>query len=95
MVNENPGFKLVELRRKAKVTQKVLAGALGVTDHTIRNWEKGREEPRLFIWQVKVLCRTLGCSLDDLPDSFKLSNQSTECADDTFGATEGGDFVNN
>lgn len=70
-INLNDGKSLVSLRQKAKVTQKQLAEALGVTDHTVRNWEKGREEPRLFIWQVKALCDTLQCSLDDLPDRFK------------------------
>jgi DNA-binding Xre family transcriptional regulator len=47
-----------------------------VTDHTVRNWEKGREEPRLFIWQVKALCDLLQCELGDLPDRF--TNKSAE-----------------
>lgn len=67
-------FQFVELRKKAGVTQKQLAQVLGVSDQTIRNWEKGREEPRLFLWQVKALCDTLNCSLDDLPRSLKSEN---------------------
>ncbi|ULP29975.1 MULTISPECIES: helix-turn-helix transcriptional regulator [Leptolyngbya] len=66
----------MELRKKAGVTQKAVADALGVTDHTVRNWEKGREEPRLFIWQVKALCDLLQCELGDLPDRF--TNKSAE-----------------
>ena len=65
------GAKLAELRKRAGITQIVLAEALGVTDHTIRNWEKSREEPRLYLWQVKALCQLLQCSLDDLPDRIK------------------------
>ncbi len=65
------GERLAELRKQAGVTQVALAEALGVTDHTIRNWEKSREEPRLSVWQVKMLCRLLQCSLNDLPDRFK------------------------
>ena len=61
----------MELRKKAGVTQRTVAEALGVTDHTVRNWEKGREEPRLFIWQVKALCDVLKCGLAELPDNFK------------------------
>jgi DNA-binding XRE family transcriptional regulator len=70
-MSEQYGERLAALRRKAGVTQIALAEALGVTDHTIRNWEKGREEPRLHIWQVKTLCKLLQCSLNDLPDRLK------------------------
>ena len=66
MPNAANGLKLVELRKRAGVTQVALAKALGVTDHTIRNWEKGREEPRLYLWQTKRLCQLLECSLEDL-----------------------------
>ena len=71
MPNAPNGSKLVELRKRAGVTQVALAKALGVTDHTIRNWEKGREEPRLYLWQTKRLCQLLDCSLEDLPDRLK------------------------
>lgn len=62
--------ELVRLREKRGLTQGAVAEALGVTDHTIRNWEKGRAEPRLTIRQVKKLCEVLSCSLNDLPDDF-------------------------
>lgn len=68
---KHKGREIVKLRKKAGVTQKILADALQVSEQTIRNWEKGREEPRLFIWQVKAFCETLQCSLDELPDRFK------------------------
>ncbi|KPQ34598.1 MAG: putative transcriptional regulator [Phormidesmis priestleyi Ana] len=58
------------LRKKAKVTQEALSDALGITDHTYRNWIKGRSEPTMTVRQMKRLCELLECSLDDLPDDF-------------------------
>jgi DNA-binding XRE family transcriptional regulator len=58
------------LRMKAGVTQEAISDALGVTDHSYRNWVKGRSEAKLTIRQVKALCRILNCSLEDLPDDF-------------------------
>lgn len=69
---------LVPLREKVGLTQEALAKRLGVTDHTIRNWEKGRAEPRLTIKQIKDLCLALECTLDDLPDSFCPENKNAE-----------------
>lgn len=67
---------LVQLRENVGLTQEALAIALGVTDHTVRNWEKGRAEPKLTIKQMKALCRALRCTLDDLPDTFAPSEVS-------------------
>ena len=78
MLDEDVRSSLVDLRKRAGVTQKAVADTLGVTDHTVRTWEKGREEPRLFIWQVKALCKLLQCELDELPDHFKAENKSAE-----------------
>ena len=64
------GSPLVRLRDRVGLTQEALAAILGVTDHTVRNWEKGRAEPKLTIAQTKALCRALNCSLEDLPDTF-------------------------
>jgi DNA-binding XRE family transcriptional regulator len=74
MVNKANGVTLVELRKKAGVTQKELAETVGVSETSVRNWEHGREEPRLFLWQVKALCNRLQCGLEDLPDRFKQQN---------------------
>jgi len=64
------GMKMIELRNRKGLTQDQLADAIGVTPHTIRNWEKGRSEPRLTIGQVKALCKALDCSLWELPNDF-------------------------
>lgn len=61
---------LVALRAKVGLTQEELASELGVTDHTVRNWEKGRSEAKLTIKQFKKLCSLLQCSADELPDTF-------------------------
>lgn len=72
-VQESP---LVALRSRSGLTQEALAGLLGVTDHTVRNWEKGRSEAKLTIKQFKLLCKHLQCSPDELPDSFSPPNES-------------------
>lgn len=69
---------LVKLRERVGLTQDALAAELGVTDHTIRNWEKGRSEPKLTLKQFKSLLIALKCSVDELPDSFSPSSKSTE-----------------
>jgi transcriptional regulator with XRE-family HTH domain len=61
---------LEALRMRANKTQEQVADALGVTDHTYRNWVKGRAVAKLTIQQVKALCDVLGCELRELPDDF-------------------------
>ena len=52
------------------MTQQELANEIGVSRQTISNWEKGREEPKLKIWQFKRLCKILEVTIEQLPDSF-------------------------
>lgn len=67
MQNQEYGQMLTELRQRANKTQKEVAEALKVSEQTIRNWEKGRERPRLFIWQVVALCELFSCAVEELP----------------------------
>ena len=69
-VNLTKESPLVALRSKVGLTQEELALQLGVTDHTVRNWEKGRSEAKLTLRQVKKLCELLQCSVQELPDTF-------------------------
>lgn len=54
------------LRTKAKITQKQVADALGLTVGTVSNWESGRKHLRLDPSEMLTLCKTLGCSLEQL-----------------------------
>lgn len=58
------------LRQEAGITQKDVALALGVTIQSVRNWEHGKSEPKLTIPQVKILCRLVSRSIEELPDTF-------------------------
>ncbi len=66
-LNESP---LMRLRKLRGIKQKELAEALGVSEATVRNWEKGRAIPELTISQTKMLCQILQCGLNELPDDF-------------------------
>ena len=39
------GEDIVALRRFVSMTQEQFAGALGISVHTLRNWEQGRRSP--------------------------------------------------
>lgn len=75
MTEKERELKVEALRKQAEITQVQLAYLLGITDHTYRNWIKGRTQPELTIPQIKKLCIALKCSLFELPDDF------TELAD--------------
>jgi DNA-binding XRE family transcriptional regulator len=61
---------LAMLRTLRFMTQKDLAEAIGVSETTIRNWEKGRATPQLTPKQTKALCKALNITLEELPDNF-------------------------
>ena len=39
------GEDVIALRRFARLTQRAFADALGISVHTLRNWEQGRRNP--------------------------------------------------
>lgn len=59
--------RVVNPKTKKEMTQLELAQAVGVTESTISNWEKGRNA---LVWfeRVAKLCKTLNCAPDDLID---------------------------
>ncbi|HAX75023.1 MAG TPA: XRE family transcriptional regulator [Cyanobacteria bacterium UBA11372] len=67
---EKPLSALMRLRTLRHLTQKELADALGVTENTVANWERGRAVPKLTPSQFKTLVKMLQIGLEDLPDDF-------------------------
>jgi DNA-binding XRE family transcriptional regulator len=47
----DPEKDIVALRRFAGLTQEEFAEALGVSVHTLRNWEQGRRSPEGPLWR--------------------------------------------
>lgn len=66
---------LVKLRNLRGVSQQRLADALGVTKHTVSNWEVGRSIPKLTPRQYKTLLKVLKITSDQLPDDFGPQEQ--------------------
>jgi len=67
----NMESELVLLRLNAKISQKELAEALGVSGQTVTNWERGHSEATFTLRQIKTLCSLLGVTVDQLPDGTK------------------------
>lgn len=77
--NEELRSPLLELIEMAGLTQKQVADALGVSAQSVNNWVRGRikKEPiKLSVQQIKILCKVLNCTLDDLPDDFGPSKRA-------------------
>lgn len=55
---------------RQKLTQRELAEALGVSEDTVANWERGRSVPTLTVPQFKTLLNVLQVSPEELPDDF-------------------------
>ena len=51
-------------RKIANLTQKGLALAVGVSESTVLNWEKGRAEPTVF--QAQKISEVTGIPLDSI-----------------------------
>lgn len=62
--------QLMTLRTPKRISQQDLAIALGVTTHTVSNWEVGRTEAKLTPKQFKTLLKILQIPPEQLPDSF-------------------------
>ena len=66
------------LRANAGLTLRAVSSKIDVAESTIRNWEKGRNEPQLRLWQVKMLTELYQCSLDDLLLAVSNSMSATK-----------------
>ena len=61
------GKKIINLRKKEKITQEKLADVIGVTRQTISNWELNVTKPDLK--QIKELSKVFHISIDELVDN--------------------------
>jgi transcriptional regulator with XRE-family HTH domain/mannose-6-phosphate isomerase-like protein (cupin superfamily) len=61
---------IAKLRQRKGLTQLELAKAVGVSENTIANWEKGGASK--WIDHLKTLCKVLNCDLDDLETDQKV-----------------------
>jgi transcriptional regulator with XRE-family HTH domain len=69
--------KIAELRKKAGLTQRQLADAVGVDPSTIRNWERNRAFIETLA-KVSRLCDVLECETSDLYQTEDPLMQSDE-----------------
>ena len=61
---ETMGQRLVDLRKKARLSQRQLAREVGVPVATLRNWEHDRRVPGLMVGAR--LAKALGVSVEQL-----------------------------
>ena len=64
MNQERIGAFIARLRAEKNLTQKELAGRLGVTDKAVSKWENGRCMPDILL--LKPLCAELGITINEL-----------------------------
>ena len=69
MSDGNDQLTFADLRKRAGLTQRQLADAMGVTVKSVSAWERGVVEPRLTFAETQQLTEILGCSFQDLVDA--------------------------
>jgi DNA-binding XRE family transcriptional regulator len=62
------GKRMTKLRESLNMTQRELANAIGVTDQTISNWERGIHIPKLTPRQMANLCKATGLGIEEIAD---------------------------
>ncbi|MFN6475310.1 helix-turn-helix transcriptional regulator [Nostoc sp. DedQUE07] len=70
------GENFMTLRESLGLTQKQIADAVGVTDQTVSNWERGIHIPRLTLKQTIKLCKITNRTVEDLANLFEPSKDS-------------------
>lgn len=61
---------LKQMRQRVGLTQGELARRIGVTDRAVRAWEKGEYPPTLTVPQIRILCRELQITFEELPNEL-------------------------
>ncbi|NWF62284.1 MAG: helix-turn-helix transcriptional regulator [Fischerella sp.] len=67
----NSGKNFTALRESLGLTQKQIADAVGLTDQTVSNWERGVNVPRLTLRQTVKLCEITKSSVEELANLFE------------------------
>lgn len=75
MVNPNSNESefespLKKLREEVGLSQQELASRIGIAVSTLSRWERGKSPAMMTVRQIKLLCRELGKTLDELPEEF-------------------------
>lgn len=65
---DSAGERFYRLRITVGLSQVELADAIGVTDQTVSNWERGVHVPKLTPRQMANLCKTTNRSIDEIAD---------------------------
>lgn len=66
--NQEETVPLKVLREQLELSQSEFAVVLGVDPGTVSRCERGLTELTLTLFQVKLLCRLTGKTLEELPD---------------------------
>jgi transcriptional regulator with XRE-family HTH domain len=66
MSEEKDQLTLAQLRKRAGLTQRQVADALGITNKTVSEWERGIGEPHLTISETQRLMDVLKCTFEEL-----------------------------
>ena len=75
MSEEKDQLTLAQLRKRAGLTQRQVADALGITNKTVSEWERGIGEPHLTISETQRLMDVLKCTFEELLEATSQSPQ--------------------
>ena len=65
---------MLKLRKRAGLTQREVAIALGITDQTVSNWENKARNPMLTPGQWLSLMRIYDCTPEELAGSISTDS---------------------
>lgn len=57
--------------KQTYLANRLTEAGFSITSASISAWELGLNKPRLFPNQVKIICKILNCTLDELAEAFE------------------------